>query len=161
MSRIAPALLAPLVLALSLALLPAAAGACDAADLPEESALQAALGEAPRLEALGLEFAALTPELRDLYGLEEEAAGLVVVAVEDDSRAADQGVQPGDILHAAGMETATTLAELAARIAALRRSGDRSILLLLEQDGDMSFVDLPLTAAIERSATATGAPPLR
>jgi serine protease Do len=126
-------------------LAPTARGA-ERADMQEIDALHDLLGEPPRLTALGLQFEPITPELRALYGLEEEADGLVVTEVEEESRAADQGVQAGDILLVAGMEKVTSLPELADRIAALRRAGDKSILLLLEQDGDTAFVDLPLTA---------------
>jgi serine protease Do len=120
--------------------------AVTVAELPAE---QAAAKTEPPAEALslpelGLSLATITAELRDQFGLDEDADGVVVTEVEDDSDAAEQGVRPGDIIRAVTMEEVTSLAEITAKLDEARAAGERTVLLLVEEAGEMSFVDLAL-----------------
>jgi serine protease Do len=118
------------------------------AELAAEQA--ASKAEAPQeeigLPELGLSLAMITPELRDQFGLEDDAEGVVVTEVEDDSDAAEQGVRPGDVIRAVAMEEVTSLAEVTAQIDKARAAGENTVLLLVEEDGEMSFVDLMLSS---------------
>ena len=95
-------------------------------------------------EILGLTVSSLTPELREQLALGEEAEGLVVTGVADDSAAYEKGLRAGDLIAEAGQQKVTNAAELEERIADARDAGRKSILLLVRREGEPRFMALPL-----------------
>jgi serine protease Do len=87
--------------------------------------------------ALGVSVAPLTPELASRLGAPKDASGLVVEDVDADSRAADAGIQPGDIIQSVNRQPVKTIGELRD---AVRRSSDRPVLLLINRQGNSLFV---------------------
>jgi len=59
-------------------------------------------GGGAKVQALGLDLATITPALRSSLRLDGDAEGVVVTDVDRDSDAAEQGLQPGDRIAAAG-----------------------------------------------------------
>jgi serine protease Do len=94
---------------------------------------------------LGLSVAPLTDSQREAFGIAEETAGLVVIAVEDDSDAFDKGMRAGDVITEVGQEPVTSPQEMRARIRAAEEAGRNSILLLVHRDGQPRFVALNLS----------------
>jgi len=84
----------------------------------------------------------ITPELKDKYSLGDDAKGVVVVDVAKDSSAADKGFHAGDVIMEAAQEEVKTPADLATRIDEAKKSGRKSILLLVQRQGDLRFVAL-------------------
>ncbi|OFW20893.1 MAG: hypothetical protein A3H97_10385, partial [Acidobacteria bacterium RIFCSPLOWO2_02_FULL_65_29] len=80
--------------------------------------------------ALGVSVAPLTPQAAERAGLPRDARGLVVQDVEPDSRAADAGVQPGDIIQEVNRQPVQSVDDLRA---AVRRTADRPVLLLVQR----------------------------
>ena len=66
--------------------------------------------------------APLTPELADALGAPKDAHGLVVEDVDPDGRAADAGMQPGDVIEEVNRQPVRTVDELRAAV----RSGATS-----------------------------------
>ncbi len=95
-------------------------------------------------EFLGLTIATMTDELREQLGLSDDAVGLVVANVAEDSEAFEKGVRAGDVIIEAGQEKVATIADLEGRIDAARDAGRKSLLLLVRRDGDPRFVALSL-----------------
>ena len=95
-------------------------------------------------EFLGLTVSNMTDELRQQLGLSEDAEGLVVANVAEDSEAYEKGLRAGDLITEAGQEKVATVAELEARIDEAREAGRKSLLLLVRRDGDPRFVALGL-----------------
>ena len=90
-------------------------------------------------KTLGLSLAAATPELRQRYGLADTVAGVVVVGVDADGPAAEQGLRPGDVIErVAAMEVSVPAQVEAAADAA--RAANRPALLLVNRDGNELFV---------------------
>jgi S1-C subfamily serine protease len=93
--------------------------------------------EAADQTALGVAVAPLTPETAARAGIRGNVKGLLVQNVEPDSRAADAGIQPGDVIVEANRKSVTSVDELRA---AVRGTPDRPLLLLVNREGRDLFV---------------------
>jgi serine protease Do len=109
-----------------------------------ESGKAAPPSEIPTVTTLGLTLATVTPALQQKYALAEDAKGAVVVGVAPASPAADKGMRAGDVITEAAQEDVKTASDVGTRVAAARKEGHRSILLLVERLGDLRFVALRL-----------------
>ena len=79
----------------------------------------------------------LTPDLASRIGAPKNAHGLVVEEVNPDGRAADAGLQAGDLIEQVNRQPVQTVDELKA---AVRRSADKPVLLLISRQGTEIFV---------------------
>jgi serine protease Do len=97
--------------------------------------------EAPGEEQsdLGLSLEEVTPEIAREFGL-SEAAGLIVVRVDEDSPAAEAGFRPGDILLEIDQKPVKTLAGFQAAVRNLKK-GD-TVLFLVKRRGATLFLTL-------------------
>jgi serine protease Do len=86
--------------------------------------------------ALGVSVAPLTPELANRLGL-KNAKGIVVQEVNPDGRAADAGLQAGDVIEQVNRTPVQSVDELRA---AVKRSADKPVLLLVNRQGTDIFV---------------------
>jgi len=86
--------------------------------------------------SLGVAVEPLTPELASQLGV-RNAHGLVVDEVSPDSRAADAGIQQGDVIESINRQTVNSVDELRA---AVRKTTDRPALLLINRKGNEVFV---------------------
>jgi serine protease Do len=82
--------------------------------------------------ALGISVAPLTPDVAAQAKLPRNAHGVVVQDVNPDGRAADAGVQPGDIILEVNRQPVQTVDDLRA---AVRKTTDRPTLLLVNREG--------------------------
>jgi serine protease Do len=80
--------------------------------------------------ALGVAVAPLTPEFAAKAGLGKDAQGVVIQQVNPDGRAADAGLQPGDVILEVNRQAVQSVDELRS---AVRRSPDRPTLLLVHR----------------------------
>ena len=87
--------------------------------------------------ALGVSVAPLTPELAAQLRTPKNAHGLVVRDVNPDGRAADAGIQTGDVIEQVNRQPVQSVDDLKA---ALRRSGDKPVLLLVNRQGNETFI---------------------
>jgi len=114
----------------------------------EESPVVASLGapDAPgegdsgEIRQLGLGVAAITDTLREEFGIAEGAKGVLVTEVSGDGPAADKGIRPGDIIVEVSQEEIASPSQIKAKVAEAQEQGRRSILLLVEREGDLRFV---------------------
>jgi serine protease Do len=103
----------------------------------EKNARRDAQSESEDKSALGVSVAPLTPELADRLGTPKNAHGLVVEDVNPDGRAADAGIRSGDVIVQVNRATVQSVDDLRS---ALRRSGDKPVLLLINREGRDLFV---------------------
>jgi serine protease Do len=96
------------------------------------------------VRTLGLTLSSITPELKEKYSIAEDVKGVVVVDVAKDSPAAVKGVRPGDMIMEAAQEEVKNPGEVSSKIDEAKKSGRKSILLLVERQGDLRFVALRL-----------------
>ena len=69
---------------------------------------------------------------------------MVVVEVAKDSPGAEKGLRPGDVIMEAAQEEVKNANQVAGKVADAKKSGRKSILLLVERQGDLRFVALRL-----------------
>jgi serine protease Do len=96
------------------------------------------------VKALGLTLSPVTPDLRLKFSLAGDAKGLVVVGVAPGSPAAAKGIRPGDVVMEAAQQELKRPDQLTGEIADAEKSGRKSILLLVDRQGDLRFVPLRL-----------------
>jgi serine protease Do len=96
------------------------------------------------VKTLGLTLSTVTPELKEKYSLGDDAKGVIVVDVAKDSPAAAKGVRAGDVIMEAAQEEVKSPGEITSKIDEAKKSGRKSILLLVERQGDLRFVALRL-----------------
>ena len=96
------------------------------------------------VRTLGLTLSSVTPELKEKFSLADASKGVVVVDVAKDSPAAAKGVRPGDMIMEAAQEEVSNPSEISNRIDEAKKSGRKSILLLVERQGDLRFVAVRL-----------------
>jgi len=98
-------------------------------------------GEGP----IGLALAPLSDENRDQLGVDESVHGVVVEHVAPDSRAADSGVQPGDIIVKIGNQAIRTPAEVVKTIHEAEQDKKQAVPLLVMRDGNTYYLALQLS----------------
>ena len=102
-------------------------------------------GAAPETgEVLGLALSSITPKVIERFNLPEDARGVIVVGVDEDSPAAAKGVRPGDVILEVGHEPVATPADVKRRIQTLRREKRKVAILRLMRGNDARFVGVPL-----------------
>ncbi len=79
--------------------------------------------------------APLTPEAAARAGIRGDVQGLLVQDVDPDGRAADAGIQPGDVIVEVNRKSVASVDELRA---AVRSTADRPLLLLVHRAGQRS-----------------------
>lgn len=93
----------------------------------------------------GLVLSPVTDALRKKFGLSAGIEGVVVTEIAPGSAAATKSIAVGDVILQAAQEKVTSLEELSRRIEAVRKSGNLSILLLVEDGkGQQKTVALPV-----------------
>ncbi|HEY1432027.1 MAG TPA: PDZ domain-containing protein, partial [Stellaceae bacterium] len=96
------------------------------------------------VKTLGLTLSGITPDLKEKFSLADDMKGVVVVDVAKDSPAAVKGVRPGDLIMEAAQEEVKNPGEVSSKIEEAKKSGRKSILLLVERQGDLRFIALRL-----------------
>ena len=97
------------------------------------------------IDALGLGLAAITPELREEYGLQTDAKGVLVTEVMGGGPASEKGLRPGDIIVEVSQNEVSTRSQVQVKVNEADEAGRRSVLLLVERSGDLRFVALRVT----------------
>jgi serine protease Do len=117
--------------------------------LPEgedlEDAVKSEIAPEPeREDLLGLSISPLTDQLRNRYGIGKSIEGVIITEVKPNSPAAQKNVKPGDVIVEVTQEKVKQPQDVKARLLAVRKSGRRSVLLLLsDAKGELRFVAVP------------------
>jgi serine protease Do len=94
------------------------------------------------VKALGLSLAAASADLKQKFSLSDETSGVVVTEVAGDSPASEKGIRPGDVIVEVAQEEVKDPSKVAQKIDEARKSGRKSILMLVDRAGDLRFVAL-------------------
>lgn len=92
----------------------------------------------------GLSLTSLSKEARSNYNIAESVQGVLITAVDEDSTAAELGLEEGDVIVEANQMEIKTPAELQQQVDKLKKDGRKSIFLLVARADDLRFVALPL-----------------
>ena len=93
---------------------------------------------------LGMEIRPVNAELAREFGLDDDAAGLVVTRVEPDGPADRGGVQAGDILLHVGREAVESVQQVRDLVEAARGRNAQSVVVLIERGGDPRYLALEI-----------------
>ena len=117
-------------------------------ELPEEDEL-AALTESgadtptsAQIDSLGVTVATITNELRARYELGEAVNGVVIVEVRDGGPAGAESLRAGDVIVEVGQEEVNSPPEVTAKVNQAQQEDKKSVLLLIDRQGDLRFVAL-------------------
>ncbi|SCB60786.1 serine protease Do [Rhizobium aethiopicum] len=106
-----------------------------------------AQGHASGQPSLGIGLADLTPDVRQQLNLPRSVSGAVVASINPDKSAAAAGIQSGDVIVAVNDRPVHNARDVKAAIAEAGKAGRKSVLLLVERDGNKTFVAVPFAAA--------------
>ncbi len=96
-------------------------------------------------KALGLEFGAVTAEMRKRFNIKDGAEGVLVTSVEPNSQAAERRIQPGDRILEINQDAVAKPEDIARKVKELKDAGRKSALLFVASpNDDKRFVPLPL-----------------
>jgi serine protease Do len=97
-------------------------------------------GSTETVSELGLQLAPFSKALAKQFELDENSKGVVIVDVERESNAREKGLRPGTLVVEINQEKVSLPAEIAAKVEEAREAGRRTVLLLIDQGGDLRFV---------------------
>jgi len=96
------------------------------------------------IEQLGLTLQKVSDQLREKFGLSDNAKGVVITKVTPNSPAAEKQLQAGDLILEVDQKAVTTPQEVTEIVAKLQAQKKRSVLLFVERQGDPRFAALRL-----------------
>lgn len=115
----------------------------DEANLPaSESSDEPAKAVERSFDELGLSLSTITPAIAEELGLDKDVEGVIVIDVDSDSAAAENGLREGDVITEVFQEKVVTPDAVEAKIKDARSRGLRSILLTVRSGDDQRFVGL-------------------
>jgi serine protease Do len=92
------------------------------------------------IAALGLSLAALTPELRSQFQIDDTVDGVVVTDVDAEGAAAEKGLRTGDVIVEVDQEEVASPGDVSDGIESARDGGHRVVTLLVYREGDFQWV---------------------
>jgi serine protease Do len=99
---------------------------------------------------LDIKVSTLTPEARQTFQLKDDAKGLIITSIGDDSPLVDKGARPGDLIVEAAQKDAKETKELQ-KLAKDALASKKPLLLLIDRQGDLRFVAVtPMEAKPEK-----------
>jgi serine protease Do len=95
-------------------------------------------------EAMGLGLAAVTPEMRREFSLDNNVSGVVVTRVDPNSDAADKGIEAGDVVVSVANQSVHTPKDVKVRVAAAQSQGRKTVLVLVAGSNGQRFIALKI-----------------
>jgi serine protease Do len=108
----------------------------------DEQSSAASDGAKARVDSLGLGLATLTPQLRAEYSIGDQVEGVVVTEVDPAGTAGEKGLRPGDVIVEVAQDEVRSPDDVARGVKAATEKGRKSVLLLIDRQGEMRFVAL-------------------
>ena len=96
------------------------------------------------LEVFGITLRPLSSAARAEFGIADDINGVLISDVDADGTAAEKGVRPGDVIVEVGQEPVASPAEVEGKIADAQSAKRKSVLFLIQSEGDLRFVPLPV-----------------
>ena len=97
-------------------------------------------------QQLGATLAPVTDETRQQFGLAEDAQGVVIADLEQDSALADQGVRPGDVIERINDRKVANPNDVAKALDEARADKRSVAVMLIARDGNDHFVAVQINS---------------
>jgi len=94
------------------------------------------------LDTFGLTLSEMSADLRDRYDIPAATKGVVITKVQDNSTASEKGIRAGDVIVDINQHEVKTPDDVAKRVKEARDAKRKSVLLLIDRQGDLRFVGL-------------------
>jgi len=97
-------------------------------------------------ELMGMTIKELDEAGRSQFSLPEDVAGVLVTEVKPNSAAAEQGIQPGDVIVEIALQSVSSPQEVLDQVEELKQQGRKNALLMLSsKSGELRFVTLRMS----------------
>jgi serine protease Do len=96
------------------------------------------------LPGLGLKIAPVTSESREKFSLPADQKGVVITDVAGGSSADEKGIKPGDVIVEIQQEEIKSAADVTEKLEKFRKSGRKSVLMLIQTQNGPRFVALTM-----------------
>jgi len=94
------------------------------------------------VDLLGLSLAQISPDLRQRFGLDEQATGVVITEVDENGAAAEKDLRPGDVIVEVDQEPVSEPGDVSEKVNQARENGYRVVTLLVYREGDYQWIAL-------------------
>jgi len=91
--------------------------------------------------------ATLNDEARQRFGIDADVHGVLIVGVRDGGPAADEGLQPGDVIEQLDGHAVTTPAEVKRDLEREASAGKKQALLLIDRNSSDIYLALSLATS--------------
>jgi serine protease Do len=92
----------------------------------------------------GMELAAITPELREEFGVPDSQTGVIVLDASFTSEARQRGIRSGDVISQVNDKYVTTPQQVKSMLDGLKASGKNNALVRVVRETEGMFITLPL-----------------
>jgi serine protease Do len=96
--------------------------------------------EEAEIDSLGVAVTAITDEMREQFNVPDDVQGVLITGVTADSGASEKGLRPGDVIVEVNQEEVSSPGQIAAKVSEAVDNDRRSVLLLVNRNGDLRFV---------------------
>jgi len=93
--------------------------------------------------SIGLGLTDVTSQMRDQLNLDQGVSGAAVESVNPNEAAAASGIQEGDVIVSVNQSSVSSAQEAKQAISQAEQQGRKSVLLLIDRDGNQIFVAVP------------------
>jgi serine protease Do len=97
-----------------------------------------------KFSQLGVVLSPLGREQRSKYKLGADIQGVVITDVDPESSAGDKDIRPGDVIVQVQNQAVQTPEDVDRLVTADGKAGRKAVLLLINRDGQLAYVALPL-----------------
>ncbi|MBT6312997.1 MAG: PDZ domain-containing protein, partial [Alphaproteobacteria bacterium] len=97
-------------------------------------------GTRTEIDNLGIIVGPLTAEDKEAAGIADDVEGVLILAVEDDGPAGEKDIRPGDVIVEVNQDPVRRPSEVEGRVAEAASGKRKSVLLLLNRQGDLRFI---------------------
>jgi serine protease Do len=95
--------------------------------------------DTPSVKTLGLSLSNITPDLRTKFSLADDAAGVVVVDVQNNSPGSEKQLKAGDIIVEVAQEEVKSPSQVVDKIEEAKKAGRKSVLMLIDRAGELGW----------------------
>ncbi|MEM9044467.1 MAG: DegQ family serine endoprotease [Pseudomonadota bacterium] len=99
-------------------------------------------GASTDVPEMGFSITGITDTNRAEYGISDEVNGVLITDLAEGGPAASKGIQPGDVIVEVGQEPVTSAEAVTAAVAEAKEAGRKSVLFLIQTNGDLRFVPI-------------------